>query len=70
MRARIYGSLALLTAVVVLAVLVGEAGEGALTGWDVALALTGITAMVGAFLVAMVALAYEVRALWRRKARA
>jgi hypothetical protein len=70
MRPRLYGSLAALSAVVVLAIVVGEASEGALTGWDVALALTGVAAMGGAFVLAFVALAYEIRGVRKRRYRA
>ena len=67
MRLRLYGSLAALSAVVVLAIAVGEASEGALTGWDVALALTGVAAMGGAFVLAVVALGYEIRVMRTRR---
>ena len=70
MRPRLYGSLAALSAVVLLAVVVGEAREGALTGWDVALALIGVAALSGAFVLAMVALGYEIRVLLKRRDRA
>ena len=70
MRPRLYGSLAALSAVVVLAIVVGEASEGALTGWDVALALAGVAAMGAAFVLAMVALGYEIRLLRKRRDRA
>jgi hypothetical protein len=65
MRAWLYGSLAALAAVVTLAVVLGEASEGSLTGLDVALALAGFSAMVGAAFLAVVAVVYEVRR-WRQ----
>ena len=70
MRPRLYGSLAALSVVVLLAVVVGEASEGALTGWDVAFALIGVAALSGAFVLAMVALGYEIRVLLKRRDRA
>ena len=66
MRARIYGSLAALSVVLAFAIIVGEASEGALTGWDVAGAFLGLTAMIGIAIIAVVALAYEIRA-WRQR---
>ena len=66
MRARIYGSLAALTAVLAFVIIVGETREGALTGWDVAGALVGFAAMIGIAIIALVALVYELRA-WRQR---
>jgi hypothetical protein len=70
-RARLYGSLVALTAFVALVVVLGEARDGALTGGDVALAVAGVAAMMAIAILAVVALAYEIRAwLQRRKTRA
>ena len=65
MRARIYGSLTALCVVLGVAIIVGEASDGPLTGWDVAVAILGFTAMIGIAMVAVVAVAYELRA-WQR----
>ena len=65
MRARLYGALAALAAVLAAAIVIGEASEGAITGWDVVVAICGFTAMIGIAILAVFALAYEVRA-WRR----
>ena len=64
MRKRLYGSLGVLAVVLALAILIGEASEGALTGSDVAVAIGGFTALVGIGIVAVIAAAYELRT-WR-----
>lgn len=68
MRARLYGSLGVLAVIFGLAVVLGEASEGALTGWDVAVAIAGYAAMLGGAVVAVFALVYEVHR-WRERSR-
>ena len=67
MRAWLYGSLGALAVVLALAIVVGEASEGALTGWDVAVAIGGFTAMAGIAIIGGVAIAFEVRGGRRRR---
>lgn len=72
MRVRLYGTLGALVAFVALAVALGETrGEGAITGWEVLLAVAAVAAMIASAALAALALACEVRWWWRgRNARA